>query len=403
MLLKKYIFTLLPLSLLSLSLHAEPVNKTASLSVVLSYLLSDTDTSYYKPTQIVCEANGGDWDGDGTNECSAKWEDAMNVCSVPTQKQWESLIVGYGADLDEYDENNASYQAHYQNGGYLGDDLYWSTNVNGDTDEVFSADFSSGRIAEKSKTSYKYVRCTQGGKLLIPNVLPASQIYAKPPQIACEASGGDWNDTGHGECSARWDEASAICSLPTDLQWQSMITACGGDPTEYNDQNPLYSLCYANANYPPLTYWSSGQTRLDIIDGKTKAIDNDHNYIVRCLPDSLNNYRPTPESCEDAGGGWEEETNECSANWEDAMSICSMPTQEEYESIMIDCGANLGEYDEENTQYQECYQNSGYISDDLYWSTNVNSTTDGVFTAGFESGRISEEPKTKYKYVRCTK
>jgi len=86
----------------------------------------------------------------------------------------------------------------------------------------------------------------------------ANAKYYKPSQSICQNSGGLWNDQGMNECKADLVTAKSICQMPTDAQWEEVISDCGY--TDYHsDDHDQYLACIEKSGYQwaGAGYWSS--------------------------------------------------------------------------------------------------------------------------------------------------
>jgi hypothetical protein len=98
-------------------------------------------------------------------------------------------------------------------------------------------------------------------------------------------------------------------------------------------------------------------------------------------------------------------------NWEDAKSICQsiggrLPTKNELEKVITDCGGVLKEYDynRANSSYQSCYKRKGFSSEKYYWSsTSISGSTGYAWVVGFYVGLVYHYNKDYYGYLRCVR
>ncbi len=116
-------------------------------------------SAFSKPTQAACETGGGKWDTT-YNECSATWDNANKICTMPSPDAWEKLIINCGAT-----RNNIYSSATYFLGGgsgsgscvtskgfYVYPHGYWSY-LSNDTSSSWLALFTS----YDSYSIYKYL------------------------------------------------------------------------------------------------------------------------------------------------------------------------------------------------------------------------------------------------------
>jgi hypothetical protein len=98
-------------------------------------------------------------------------------------------------------------------------------------------------------------------------------------------------------------------------------------------------------------------------------------------------------------------------NWEDAKSICQsiggrLPTKNELEKVITDCGGVVGDKDNNkaNLAYQSCYKRKGFSSEKWYWSsTSVSGYTDRAWVVPFDYGYVGYDGKDYNGYLRCVK
>jgi len=98
-------------------------------------------------------------------------------------------------------------------------------------------------------------------------------------------------------------------------------------------------------------------------------------------------------------------------NWEDAKSICQskggrLPTKNELEKVITDCGVVLNDDDNNkaNAVYQSCYKRKGFSSDKFYWSsTTAENWTNMAFGANFHTGYVGPGFKNQDARLRCIK
>jgi len=130
--------------------------------------------------------------------------------------------------------------------------------------------------------------------------------------------------------------------------------------------------------------------------------------------------KPSRSDCESGGTYNKYNDNECSANWENANSICSaiggvLPSHETLGAVVTDCGGDFiteqprDNFDERrdkniaNKSYQVCYEEKGFTSD-AYWSaTTDESTPSYTLAVSFGDGVDSWDSKTDEHYIRCVR
>lgn len=115
-------------------------------------------------------------------------------------------------------------------------------------------------------------------------------------------------------------------------------------------------------------------------------------------------YKPSKSICENSGGIYnDQDMQECKASLPIAKTICEMPTDTQWEKIVLECGYN----EKEQTQYLECIENSGYQwAGSNYWSSSLYSDPSYQETLGnsmnIYSGKIDAIGVDFKLFVRCT-
>ncbi len=119
----------------------------------------------------------------------------------------------------------------------------------------------------------------------------------------------------------------------------------------------------------------------------------------------------TPSSSTCSSNGGELYKGMCSANWQDAQTICSvsggrLPNIYELKKVITDCGGVV-DADIENIgdpKYQSCYRKKGFSASDYYWSSSVYvSDTGGAWLVLFKDSHTRHYYKTRKYYVRCVR
>jgi len=98
-------------------------------------------------------------------------------------------------------------------------------------------------------------------------------------------------------------------------------------------------------------------------------------------------------------------------NWEDAKSICQsiggrLPTAEELQKVITDCGGVVEEYERntDNSSYRSCYKEKGFSSDKVYWSsTSVSGMTRNAWIVSFYYGYVHQAQKGYHYDLRCVR
>ena len=122
---------------------------------------------WVKPSQSVCESNGGSYNGD----CDANWENAKIICSaiggvLPNIETLKTVITDCGGGIDDFSNNreNESYQACYKEKGFTSN-IYWSsTTFVSNSSEAWAIGFDAGNLLLGSKENEPSVRCVRGGE-----------------------------------------------------------------------------------------------------------------------------------------------------------------------------------------------------------------------------------------------
>jgi hypothetical protein len=96
-------------------------------------------------------------------------------------------------------------------------------------------------------------------------------------------------------------------------------------------------------------------------------------------------------------------------NWEDANSICQsiggrLPTKNELEKVITDCGGVVYRNNRANSFYQSCYERKGFSPDRWYWSsTSVSGYTNGAWAVYFDDGYMFGYNMGNSNYLRCVR
>ena len=122
---------------------------------------------------------------------------------------------------------------------------------------------------------------------------------------------------------------------------------------------------------------------------------------------------PSNSVCRSHGG--KVKSDDCYANWENAKEICSasggsLPSVEVLEKVVTDCGGEMKDEDKaeakrnnNNSNYQSCYQEKGFTSDDYWSSTTLASDTSYALDVDFGYGYTDYYSKSYNNPVRCVR
>jgi len=130
--------------------------------------------------------------------------------------------------------------------------------------------------------------------------------------------------------------------------------------------------------------------------------------------------KPSRSDCESGGGSYNKyDSNDCSANWENANSICSsiggvLPNHETLGAVVTDCGGDFvtdpwDNWEERtdkniaNEAYQACYKEKGFTSDGYWSATTVASDSSNAWYVDFNNGNGDRYSKTHELYLRCVR
>lgn len=129
---------------------------------------------------------------------------------------------------------------------------------------------------------------------------------------------------------------------------------------------------------------------------------------------------PTESSCTNNKGKWKDgedwdgekfvksSKKVCEARWNDAYAICRaiggrLPSIEELDTVVTDCGGVIYGYNAENVEYQACYKVAGFTSS-LYWSgTTHDSGTSDAWGVHFDYGNHYWYDMSDSYCVRCVR
>ena len=125
---------------------------------------------WVKPSQSVCESNGGFYYGGSYySYCDANWENAKTICSaiggvLPNIETLSEVVTDCGGVIDDDNSENESYQACYEEKGFNYNHCWSST-----TDVSYSflawiVRFYLGNVTRASKEDENSVRCVRGGE-----------------------------------------------------------------------------------------------------------------------------------------------------------------------------------------------------------------------------------------------
>lgn len=124
---------------------------------------SNTSSLYTKPTQAQCVSAGGDWNS--IDECQVDWNEAMNICEMPSIEMWRDVVTGCGGVIGNIteNENNDAYEQCYKELG-LGKAAYWSSSTDAtNSEDAWVVNLRNGYDFTHYKTySHAYhVRCVK--------------------------------------------------------------------------------------------------------------------------------------------------------------------------------------------------------------------------------------------------
>lgn len=114
-------------------------------------------------------------------------------------------------------------------------------------------------------------------------------------------------------------------------------------------------------------------------------------------------HKPSKSACENGGGEWLADDDECGATWEEAKNICTLPTQLQWGEVITDCGGVVNDYwsNQDNPAYFDCIARQGYLLNG-YWTSEEYSVSDAhvvYFPYGTVDGWLS---KGYPNYLRCS-
>ena len=133
-------------------------------------------SKWIKPTNSVCEANGGKIDEHGV--CQANWKNATKICSasggsLPSIDDLKKVVRDCGGILnsnwrgEDLGKNigNTSYQSCYKKRGFFASYYYWSSTTHARNSSVaWIVTFGKGNQYNGGKDSNYYVRCVRAGE-----------------------------------------------------------------------------------------------------------------------------------------------------------------------------------------------------------------------------------------------
>jgi hypothetical protein len=118
---------------------------------------------------------------------------------------------------------------------------------------------------------------------------------------------------------------------------------------------------------------------------------------------------PPQENCT-SNGGKVDKDGECTANWENAVQICSslstrLPTIDELRKVVTDCGGilDLYKHNKNNEAYEPCYKKKGFTIHSYWSSSSVVSDSSGAWYVNFLNGYDYTFGKSSSYHVRCIK
>ncbi len=123
--------------------------------------------------------------------------------------------------------------------------------------------------------------------------------------------------------------------------------------------------------------------------------------------------KPTNSVCRANGGQFYKGV--CQATWENAKKICSasggrLPSRDDFHKVITDCGgipdADIDEWDKNinNSQYQNCYKQKGFINDDWYWTRETyKENSSGAWSVSFKSGFDGWRSKSDLHLALCVR
>jgi len=96
--------------------------------------------------------------------------------------------------------------------------------------------------------------------------------------------------------------------------------------------------------------------------------------------------------------------------WKKAKEICKenggrVPTIDELKKVFSDCGgARYQERNKNNSDYQSCCKNKGFLTDGFYWSSTTTEDDEGsAWGMDFSDGYVRDFGKRYLYYVRCVR
>ena len=260
--------------------------------------------------------------------------------------------------------------------------------------------------------------------------------WVKPSESVCEDNGGRYVNN---ECESSWHNAKVICSvggdtLPMIRTLKEVIVDCertlSDDNTTYNKS---YQTCYREQGFTLNYYWSATTVSSNMshawifyfLDDNVSWINKTREMRIRCIreesslspqpiaatplptptavTEEVNHskwIKPSQSICERNGGIYT--NNGCTSNWEKSKEICSangnsLPTIESLKAVVTDCR-------EASEAYTDCYEEKGFTSSSMYWSsTTSESSLSYAWIIEFSSGNDGWSDKSDEYHVQCLK
>lgn len=142
---------------------------------------SGSDGYYYLPSEYACEQGGGSYYhsfASGADVCMAYWDEAMNICQLPSKREWQEVIDQCNTDSEDtfYSDANNDYVRCLKSLGYDYEEgmslSYWSSDTFQEDGDKFAYIMSTdlnylvgGWIYHDSNSgSRNLVRCVSGGR-----------------------------------------------------------------------------------------------------------------------------------------------------------------------------------------------------------------------------------------------
>lgn len=323
--------------------------------------------NFYIPTKAACTAARGIWNTE-YNECSADWYKAMQICTMPTKEQWLAVFIECGAAMPTLSgvgyysvaTGVSGMSSCMKNKSFVYYSPYWSSS-DYDTNFAWHAQGYEeqnqwGIGNNYSKGNHYFVRC-------VTNQTTSSTTTAATNQLITYISGSMPNTS---------IATSAVKSINI-----SGFTDPNGYPLTYTaTSNPSISGVAVSgtaitfpSNIPVGNYTitvtaesgkgskATGSFKLTVSEAVTG------NAPVQT--GSATFRKPSQAECEAGGGHYS--GNECWGYWETGMKICSMPSKDDWLSVLSSCGANiamndLGQYGSSTDRHGNTISTPGLVA-----------------------------------------